>query len=389
MLPGDPIGVTRVARLEAAYGAADPRQQALSRALAPLLGKALQGDVMAKLTDGSFIVKVANLPLRMQLPASAQVGAEVPLNLVSVHPRPTFQVGAGAAALLSEAGPPLPDDADLAKAPLGQRAAGAAPLQAGGAASSASAASAASSIAGAPAASAAAAPGMDANPTILSAAGKAISGVLAAARQAENPLTALVGRAPVVAAPGANATAIAAGLQQAVGQSGLFYESHVAEWAQGGRALADLHAEPQQQLAREGVRQLPLDPATAQFIDLQLSTQEQAQLTWQGKLWPGQPMQLEIERDAHGGQDDGDDAAIPWHSRLRLRLPQLGELDARLTLTGERLELQFAAGSEATAALLRQHMASLAEALEASGTALARFDVRLASTAAPDDGHGA
>jgi len=347
----------------------DPRQQAFQRALAPQLGKALHGEVLARLTDGSFVVKVANIPARMQLPAGAQVGADVPLTLVSVHPRPTFQVGAGANPVFSEAGPPLPQGADPGKAPLAMREGSAAQ---GGAAVGRAAALLQASAAGA----AAQFLGTEANNTTLSPAGKTIGGVLAAAQKADTPLTAALGRAPIVAAAGADAASIAAGLEQAVGKSGLFYESHVAEWAQGARALAELNAEPQQQLAREGVRQLPTDPATAQFINLQLATQEQAQVAWQGNLWPGQPMQLEVQRDSREGHEEAADAEAPWHSRLRLRFPELGELDARLTLTGGRLQVQFAAGSEATAELLRRHMGSLAGALDAAGTQLAGFEVR-------------
>lgn len=352
----------------------DPRQQAFQRALAPQLGKALHGEVLARLTDGSFVVKVANIPARMQLPAGAQVGADVPLTLVSVHPRPTFQVGTGASPVFSEAGPPLPQGADPGKAPLAMREGAAA--QAGAAVGRAAAL-----LQAAAAGSAAQTLGLEANNTTLSQAGKLIGGVLAAAQKADAPLTAALGRAPVVAAAGMDAASIAAGLQQAVGKSGLFYESHVAEWAQGARALAELNAEPQQQLAREGVRQQPLDPATAQFINLQLATQEQAQVAWQGNLWPGQPMELAVQRDTREGHDEAGEPEARWHSRLRLRFPELGELDARLTFTGGRLQVQFAAGSEHTAALLRQHMGSLAGALDAAGTQLAGFEVR----AAPSD----
>lgn len=349
----------------------DPRQQAFQRALAPQLGKALHGEVLAKLSDGSFVVKVANIPTRMQLPEGSKVGADVPLTLVSVQPRPTFQVGNGARPVFSEAGPPLPQGADPGKAPLAMREGSAAQA---GAAVGRAAALLQAAAAGAASQSA----GLEANNTTLSPAGKTIGGVLAAASKAETPMTAALGRAPIVAAAGMDAGSIATGLQQAVGKSGLFYESHVAEWAQGARALAELNAEPQQQLAREGVRQQPLDPGTAQFINLQLATQEQGQVAWQGNLWPGQPMQLEVRRDTREGHEETGEPDTPWHSRLRLRFPELGELDARLTLTGGRLQVQFAAGSENTAALLRLHMGSLAGALEAAGTQLAGFEVHAA-----------
>ncbi|MFC0253114.1 flagellar hook-length control protein FliK [Massilia consociata] len=380
MLPRDlvaPVGPVTPAR--PAEQLADPRQQAFQRALAPQLGKALHGEVLAKLSDGSFVVKVANIPARMQLPASAQVGADVPLTLVSVHPRPTFQVGVQGGAVFSEAGPPLPQGADPSKAPLAMRE-GAASAGIGRAAALLQATAAGAAALGA---------GADANHTTISPAGQAIGAVLAAAGKAGEPLTSIVGRAPVVAAAGADAAGIAAGLRQALGKSGLFYESHVAQWAQGARLLSELDAEPQQQAAREGLRQSPLDPAVAQFINLQLATQEQAQVAWQGKLWPGQPMELEIQRKVDDGQQEGrDEAGAPdahWHSRLRLRFPELGEIDARLTLAGSRVQVQFAAGSDATAALLRRHMAGLAGALEAAGTHLAGFDVRSSGAPRQDD----
>ncbi|UVW27879.1 flagellar hook-length control protein FliK [Massilia sp. H6] len=371
MQPRDLVSaVVRTSPVVATEQLGNPREHAFARALAPQLGKALHGEVLARMSDGSFVVKVANVAARMQLPAGTQVGADVPLTLVSVHPRPTFQVGAGsgATALFSEAGLPLPEGADPSKAPLAMREGGAA----AGVGRTSALLQAAAAGAGA-----GALPGeMQANDTTLSQAGKTIGGVLGAALKAETPMTSVVGRVPLVATQGADAISIARGLEQAVGKSGLFYESHVAEWAQGARAIAELQSEPQQQLARDGVRQLPLDPSTAQFINLQLSTQEQAQLTWQGNLWPGQPMQLEVARDTREGHQGADEADTPWHGRLRLRFPQLGELDARLTLTGGRLQVQFAAGSEASAEVLRRHMGSLAGALDAAGTELAGFEVR-------------
>ncbi|RZA34542.1 MAG: flagellar hook-length control protein FliK [Lysobacteraceae bacterium] len=367
MLPRELVSnVGPITPARAAEQLNDPRQQAFQRALAPQLGKALHGEVLAKLSDGSFVVKVANIPARMQLPEGSKVGADVPLTLVSVQPRPTFQVGLGANPVFSEAGPPLPQGADPGKAPLAMREGAAVGLNRTAALLQASAAGSTAQTFGA-----------EANHTTLSQAGKTIGGVLAAALKAEVPLTAAIGRAPVVAAAGADAAAIAAGLRQALGKSGLFYESHVAEWAQGERALAELNAEPQQQLAKEGVRQSPFDAATAQFINLQLATQEQAQLAWQGNLWPGQPLQLEVQRDTSPGHE-GEEADTPWLSRLRLSFPELGELDARLSLSGGRLQVRFAAGSEQSADLLRRHMGSLAGALEAAGTQLTGFDVRAA-----------
>lgn len=362
MLPRELVGsVTPVTPARPAEQAADPRQQAFAREIAPLLGKAIHGAVQARLLDGTFVVKFADTQARMQLPPGAQVGADVPMTLVGLHPRPTFQVGSQTTTAFAEAGPAPQDDADAAHAPLSYRE-GAAVGRAGALLAS-GAALGAQAFAG----------GTEAKNTTLSPTAQALAGVLAAAQKADSQLSAIVGRAPLVGGPGADPAALAAGLQQAFGKSGLFYESHVAEWARGALPLSELAAEPQQQAAQGGVRPNPQDPATAQFISMQLAAQEQSQLAWKGQLWPGQPMEWDVQREAHG--DGGGEQAI-WHSRLRLRFPQLGELEAQLRMVNGALQVQFAAADDATAGLLREHMPELASALDAVGTPLAGFDAR-------------
>lgn len=58
----------------------------------------------------------------------------------------------------------------------------------------------------------------------------------------------------LLAQPPQEASALAQALRSAVGESGLFYESHQAQWLFGARSLADLRAEPQGRL-------LPLPPS--------------------------------------------------------------------------------------------------------------------------------
>jgi len=378
MLPRELVSnVTPVTPARPAEQAADPRQQAFAREVAPLLGKAIHGAVQAKLADGSFVVKFADTQARMQLPVGAQVGADVPLTLVSLHPRPTFQVGAqsnNAPAVFSEAGPPLPEGADPAKSPLNLRE---------GAAIGRAAALLAS---GAPGAQAFAG-GAEAQNTILSKTAQTLGSVLAAAQKADTVLKSVTGSAPLVTSPelGANPAALAKGLQQALGNSGLFYESHVAEWAQGARPMAELAREPQQQAAQAGARPNMQDPATAQFISMQLATQEQSQLAWQGQLWPGQPMEWDVRREERGNDQGGDEQQALWHSRLRLRFPELGQLDAQLTLVNGTLQVRFTTDDDEVAGLLRSQMPQLAGALETTGTPLAGFDARAHDGKTPND----
>ncbi|MGV7209056.1 flagellar hook-length control protein FliK [Oxalobacteraceae bacterium A2-2] len=76
-----------------AIPAADGRQAALQRALSSLVGLSVPAQVMSKLQDGSYLVKVADNAVRMQLPAGTEVGAELPLTVIAASPRPTFQLG--------------------------------------------------------------------------------------------------------------------------------------------------------------------------------------------------------------------------------------------------------------------------------------------------------
>ena len=71
--------VNGVDRVSAPEAVADPRQQALSRSLQTMLGKTMQAEVLSRLTDGSFVVRVNGNAARMQLPAGAQVDVEVAL----------------------------------------------------------------------------------------------------------------------------------------------------------------------------------------------------------------------------------------------------------------------------------------------------------------------
>jgi hypothetical protein len=380
MLPRDPLALPPVARTSVAPGVeavGDPRQQAFQRALAGQLGKSMQGEVLARLADGGYVVRVAGMPARMQLPAGAQLGAELPLTLVALHPRPTFQVGPGAdgPATFTEAGV-LPSGYDSAAATEG------------GAAARISLSRAAALLASAPLSPAAHLPGLgadDGSPASLSAAGKAIGNMLAAALKADGAPGAVVATGALVGTPGADPGQLAAALRKAIGHSGLFYESHVAEWAQGQRSLGELAAEPQMQAARAG-RQPGTDPASAQLVSLQLATHEQGQVAWQGQAWPGQPLHLELqrgplERDAPDGRPSGEDGHGTWQSRLRLRFALLGELSASVVLSGAQLHVRLDAGDSATGELLRAHAERLAGALDAAGTPLASLAIHTAKDA--------
>lgn len=404
----DPAGVAPVVRTEPLRGVdpvGDARQQDFQRALTGLVGKSMLADVLTRLTDGSSLVKVAGTAVRMMLPANLPTGEPVPLTLVSLTPRPTFQLSSApqsaviAAFVDLPAHPGVPAGAEL-------------DLYAPGAALSRPAAAAGTGaiVRGSLAAEAAPAaplPQADAAATrsTLSDTARVISSVLVAAARADHPQTAIVAPLPLLAAPPSTdqhklAAVLNAVLKNAIGESGLFYESHVAEWSAGKRPLADLQREPQMQrvLAAVGTPEpapaagnagagapttvhataAGADPATAQFINLQLTSQEQGRVAWQGQLWPGQDLAWQISRDPdqpRQRQDGGAEPPPPWRSALRLRFPLLGEIGATVVLAGDQLHIQLQAGSPQVGSTLRARAAELQRALEASGSTVASLTV--------------
>ncbi|MES2319316.1 MAG: flagellar hook-length control protein FliK [Pseudomonadota bacterium] len=407
MLPRNDLSIAAVGRIAstaAVEGATDARQEAFQRSLATMLGKSMPADILSKFTDGSFLVKVAGATARMQLPVATQVGSQVALTLVALEPRPTFEVhsqpGMRAYAearpeLASEtARPALPEPA-LAGARAARvappEARLAAPADGASAPNVGSSAHAAALLAKAPLTPAGQLPALGAGtePATLSAAGKILGSVLGASQLSGGAApTALLGRAPLLTGPPLAPEMLAAALKDVLGKSGLFYESHLAEWASGTRSRAELGQEPQMQRppaapAPDGTR-LPAalaDPATAQLIDLQLQTHEQHRVAWQGQAWPGQDLSWDIARDDPEPDSGASGDAEPepaWHSSVRLRFAALGQIDARVTLSGQRLQIHIDAGDGAVGALLRQHAGALGLSLDAAGTPLAGLTIRAA-----------
>ena len=372
MTPLTPVKVTRPADT-----VGDPRQAEFQRSLQGLIGKSMQGQVLARMGDGSYLVRVAGTPARMQLPAGAQPGTQVALTLIGINPRPSFRIGNArdtpSGTLLTYADADAEPDAAAARG-----------AQAGSRALS----TAATLLSRAPLTPANLLPALagDTLAPELSSTARAISSVLGQAESVPGTPLSLVGKTALMSTPGADPAQLAHKLRDVVGSSGLFYESHVAEWAEGKRPLASLLLEPQMQKAQQGdTARTGTDLASAQLINLQLHTHEQARVQWQGEAWPGQKMQWDISRDAPEGQPqdgtDGDEDATAWRSSVRFQFPLLGDLAAQVVLQGGRVAIQMQAGSEGSAETLRQHGARLEAALAAAGWPLTSLGI--ASKAGP------
>src|SRR3989442_3250873 len=194
--------VTSIEAPSAAVVVGDPRQQALQRATQLVIGRQLQGEILSRLNDGSFLVKIAGTAARMVLPADTRVGSSLPMTLVSTDPRPVFLLGtdASTAGLGGEVAA-HPAEHFLTTA-----------QQAGTASSAVNQATQDSytfhqtGLNGAESGAAS---------TTLSRAGRLIANLLHAARQSGAP-TAVLGKSPLVNAPTVGAARIAEALQGAV-----------------------------------------------------------------------------------------------------------------------------------------------------------------------------
>lgn len=269
--------------------------------------------------------------------------------------------------------------------------------------------------------------------TTLSPAGQLISQLLGqrpTAPAGAPPAALLAAGKPLLMAPptGLQAQALAPVLQQAIADSGLFFEAHQARWIDGRYPLAALMREPQHLLAAPrpaspgvtpeagtrgpggapagpsvsagtpanaanvavtgataGLRQEALVAAAGMearagnplglprevlpLVQQQLQSMESSTYLWHGQVWPGQTMDWEIVDEQSRQQESpaGDDGS--WKTRLRLHFPSLGAVAAEIRLRGQNIEVQIAS-SEARP-VLESGLDSLRAQFEAAGLHLA------------------
>ncbi|HYC42134.1 MAG TPA: flagellar hook-length control protein FliK [Noviherbaspirillum sp.] len=376
MLPRADLNPTRPpASLEAAttvVSSTDARLEIFRRLNQIAIGRELQATVDAMLDDGTFLVKVADTTARMALPVGAKVGDTMSMVFIAKDPRPTF--------LLTQQ--------------------------------------------------------QGSTPASLSTTARLVDHLLQSAQQEGAP-TAVTTRIPLVLSPSAmEPKQVAAALQNALSASGLFYESHLHDWISGTRPAAELAREPQAQLSGslkppqpstaqdatnvdlarlaanmkeigEGAHKLlslmreaqvqpankaaidadiiappqsalpTIEPEAARLINLQLNALEHQMVRWQGQLWPGMPMEWEVQEDKQeGGGSHADAQASAWTSTVRFELPHLGGVSATIRLVGDRVHVQVNTQTEDTATTVRAFGGMLADALEAAGTPLDSLSVK-------------
>lgn len=232
---------------------------------------------------------------------------------------------------------------------------------------------------------------------------------------------------PLVALPAAGrgelAGQLAAALSRTFSGSGLFYESHQAQWVAGERSLDSLRQEPQGKLPplppaapaasslagtpaaqlqgtateADAIRPAPtttregttapaasgtaapgagagllagvVDAASVSLVQQQLATLDAGRAGWRGLVLPGVPASIVVQERPAPSEDDADGTPAPaadWATTVSVVLPRLGAVDARLLLRGDRLLLSVAAdeasGADELAAAREQLVSALADA---------------------------
>ncbi|MBL8446165.1 MAG: flagellar hook-length control protein FliK [Zoogloeaceae bacterium] len=261
-------------------------------------------------------------------------------------------------------------------------------------------------------------------PPRLSQAAQLIS-TLMTGNRTETPALLAAGR-PLLQRPPDSAAPLATALQKALTQSGLFYESHQERWIEGSLALSDLRSEPQghvQPRSMDGtlpkkpqrpVLESAASPAglTAQIpgtdeaieaptllpephgleplgerssghpiperliplVSQQLDALASHHFAWQGQAWPGQALEWVIEDPNPDGSSDQASCST-WRTSLRLTLPNLGTIEARIGLLGDQIQIAILAEDPTTRATLEGARTSLVDQFSQAGLTLLGVEV--------------
>ena len=188
---------------------------------------------------------------------------------------------------------------------------------------------------------------------------------------------------------------LAGKLHTALSQSGLFYESHQAQWLAGTRNTAQLLQEPQNQPADrikaafgldENANQAKPDsaansvspprisiPGVADYlqplIQQQLSALENRQVQWQGEVWKNQEMKWKINEESSRSASGEEERQ--WVTQIDLVLPKLGEVTVTLRFGSKGLNLTLDAKDSTTRSKMGISSSKLVSALSDHGIAIA------------------
>ncbi|TXI16555.1 MAG: flagellar hook-length control protein FliK [Nitrosomonas sp.] len=176
-------------------------------------------------------------------------------------------------------------------------------------------------------------------------------------------------------------------LQKAISQSGLFYESHLAQWIYGANTLENLQNEPQNKLmpAAEVTKTTKSIP---QYADIsisthnmpillqQLTTLETGHLYWQGEVWKNQQMEWDIFEQVDDTDKSDFNHAIYWQTQIRLSMPHLGNITAKISLNLNNIKINIDVSEYETASLLKNNQLPFASNMQSAGLTIQSLEVQ-------------
>jgi len=306
-------------------------------------GQEVRGDVLARLEDSSYLVKVSGEVFNMEIPIPLEPGSSIQLTFRCSQPRPAFTMQS---------------------------------------------------------------PSNDATSVSLSTAATLLTRCFttddAARPDASQPLPRILLQESTAADPRILATA----LRNAVTFSGLFYESHLLQWYLGEIPFSDMLREARsgsqlkirsdQGKAKDAITSdetgVDAEESENNMVAALFSENESAEessvfslkarmelvrdqlnllmsgtFAWRGEVMTGHEMEWLVERDPDGEDTEGTPA---WRTSLSISLPNLGLVSATLTLAGEGIEGTVRTRLPETAAILRNEIGILEERLEGAGIRL-------------------
>jgi hypothetical protein len=227
-------------------------------------------------------------------------------------------------------------------------------------------------------------------------------------RVPERTLPTLTPLTPLLEQPTRTPAELALALRTAVVRSGLFYESHLANWAVGLDSLEGLMQEPQNRMMARTARadaapdlasmlastaalsdaSSPGELADAKsanpihsLLTQQLQVLESPQFIWRGELWPGNLLEWQVRQETDTPHDPSAPAAseanMAWESSLKLTLPHLGTVNVHIKLdANQAFSIRLVPEQAEVGALLQQNQTRLIEQFTTAGCALQSVTVQ-------------
>lgn len=229
---------------------------------------------------------------------------------------------------------------------------------------------------GSPVGPATAAPAPSLGAIAISSAGTLLLDAMNVPHQERGPV--IHAPAPLLASPPRDASVLARAIEQAITRSGVFYESHVARWAENDFAATELAHEPQSSWATAAGSEPPPLPhdQVAVLVRQQLEAHEAHRLLLTAELWPGQQASLRFEEPGHtrdhASETSPQDGERIWSTRIDLTLDSLGEVTAVIALRNGQIHCNLGVGTRDAHARLDDARADLDEALRRQSLELAQ-----------------